>query len=341
MKRDYYEILGLSREADAKQIKKAYRKLAHKYHPDRNRDPESDGKFKEVGEAYQVLSNTEKREIYDQYGHAGAQQSSNWNSRDPMDIFNMYFRQAMPQKGHDIGILIDITLEEVFSGVSKSIKYPRNDICIDCKGIGGTGDKCIVCAGYGKIRRDHGFASTVVSCTRCNGKGVRLTKTCDKCGGPGYISGQHEVTVYIPPGIPENARLRIREEGDKSSVDLKRGDLICNVNILEHEIFARRNADLFIKETVSFGQAALGGEISIPCINGEDLILKIPAGTQFGQTFRLKDKGLPYNQKAGLVGDQLVFIHVMVPENMSEESAKILKSFEKSLKDQDKAGTNG
>lgn len=333
-KRDYYVVLGLSQDVQASDIKKKYRKLALQYHPDRNQnDPTAENKFKEVAEAYEVLSNPEKRAAYDKYGHQDRGTSSNWDIRNPFDIFNIFFRDASPRKGKNIGIDINITLEDVSTGVTKTVNYTRKDICLDCNGIGGAGKSCKACSGYGKIEHRQGPFSQIVMCVKCGGQGIFIKTRCKKCKGTGKIFENRTISVHIPPGIPENACLRVRGEGEKSHKSLARGDLICNICVLEHKIFARRNADLLARVEISFVQAALGGKIEVPGIDSKDILLKIPPGTQFGQTFRIKGKGLPYNQNMGMRGDELIIIHIPVPTNLSVESKRALQRLAKKLKE--------
>ncbi len=331
-KRDYYNVLGLDRNADAVTIKKAYRKLAHKHHPDRNpHDPEAEEKFKEVGEAYQILSDDQKKSAYDRFGHQASRRSSDWNIQDPIDIFNIFFHNSGPQKGRDIVIQIDLTLEEVSQGVAKSVQYRGKTICNTCQGIGGTGDTCMTCGGYGKVEQVHGFFSQVMTCSSCSGKGMRLKNRCNVCQGLGNTEEKKSSSVRIPSGIPDNALLRVRGAGEKTHLSLPRGDLVCSINVLKHDVFVRRNADLIMKQELSFVQASLGDKIVVPSILGEELELKIPPGTQFGQTFRIKGKGLTYNQKAGMFGDQLVVVHIAVPTDLSDKAKEALKQFSKEL----------
>jgi molecular chaperone DnaJ len=335
-KRDYYEILGIHRDAEPDKIKKAYRRLAHKYHPDRNSDPDAEDKFKEVSEAYEVLSNTQKRGQYDTFGHSPPSSRSTPQRSDPFDLFNSFFGggRMHPQKGRDLRVEIKVTLEDVLQGSKKQISYMRHSQCGECKGAGGTGSTCSTCGGYGQVEQSHGpMMRIVVTCPQCQGTRIKITKKCPKCEGQGEIGDKRTTDVEIPVGVQSGNHIRLQGEGDRSDLSLPPGDLLCRMNVEPHSIFQRKNQDIQCIQEISFTDACLGTKIRVPVLGGGDEELSIPAGTQFGQSFRIKGKGLPTVRHKSRRGDQYVKVQINIPKELGKEERELLKKFDKKIKD--------
>ena len=351
IKRDYYEVLGVDRGASEEDIKKAFRKLAFQYHPDHNREKDAGEKFKEVSEAYQVLSDSEKRAAYDRYGHAGAESvfgrgfgSSDFSNFGGFgDIFDAFFggtttaaRQG-PQTGADLSMDLEISFEEAVSGVEKEIKITRVENCSLCHGIGakpGTNPvKCPVCNGTGQIRNVQqsifGRFSTVSTCNRCRGEGTIVTDPCPQCRGTGRERRQRTLKANIPAGADEGMQLRVRGEGDAGTKGGSPGDLYVHIYVKPHEFFIRSQDDIIYQMPVNFVQAALGAELEIPTIDGKTK-LKIPPGSQTGKVFRLKGQGVQRLNSPGR-GDQLVQMVVVTPESLNEAQKKLLRELGESL----------
>lgn len=359
MKKDYYEILGVPKDAAQQQIKKAYRSLALKFHPDRvptEEKPEAEQKFKEISEAYGVLSDPKKRSMYDQYGHAGIDQQyttedifrgadfgSIFEESGLGDVFSQFFgdmgfdilggggggrgRGRRTRRGRDVQYEIDITLEEAFSGVAKKIQIPRDEHCAHCNGSGAKpGSKmktCTSCGGRGQVVMSSGFFRMQQTCSACAGQGQIITEFCAHCHGKGMVRVVRKIDVNIPAGVDNSSRLRVSGEGEIGSAGS--GDLYLHIHVLPHDIFQRDGNDLYMQIPVSFIKAALGGEISVSTLNG-NVAMKIPAGTQSGKVFRLKGKGMPSLQGGGS-GDQYVRAMVHVPEKLNSEQRKLLEKF--------------
>ncbi|MFP4473332.1 MAG: molecular chaperone DnaJ [Candidatus Omnitrophota bacterium] len=361
MKKDYYEILGVPKDASAQQIKKAYRSKALKYHPDRvpeEKKKEAGEKFKEISEAYGVLSDAQKRQMYDQYGHAGIDQ--NFSSEDIFrgtdfsgfgdigDILNQFFgggggggaggfdffggggfggagggRQA--QRGRDIQYEIEISLGDAFHGARKKIRLPRYEHCQDCKGTGaknGTALRtCSQCGGSGQVMMSSGFFRMAQTCGACHGRGKVITERCSKCRGEGRVKEVRTIDVTIPAGVNDESRLRIQGEGEVASGGS--GDLYLYIRIQPHKVFKRRGLDIEVQQPVSYLIAAMGGEVEVPTLNGK-VTMKVPAGTQSGKTFRLKGKGMPHI-RGGAPGDQYVHVMIQVPKTLSEKEQELLQ----------------
>ena len=355
MKKDYYEILGVSREAAAQEIKKKYRSLALKYHPDRVKERDkktSEEKFKEISEAYGVLSDPQKRKMYDQYGHSGIDQrytaedifggadfSSIFGDAGGLgDIFSQFFGGGSSsgggfgggsrgRRGRDIQYEVEITLEEAYSGMKKKIKVPRNEHCNDCRGSGaknGTALKtCPACQGQGQVMVSSGFFRMAQTCSACSGRGKTITENCPKCNGKGDVRVTRNIDINIPAGVSSESRLRVRGEGEIGSAGP--GDLYLYIFVKRHDLFERADDDLQMQLPISFIKAALGGEISIPTLDG-NVTMKIPAGTQSGKVFRLKGKGMP-DVRSGTKGNLYVRSMLSVPTNLSSEQKKLLEDF--------------
>jgi len=352
-KRDYYEVLGVDKSAGADDIKRAYRRLAIKYHPDKNPDDKNaEAKFKECAEAYEVLSDSEKRARYDQYGHAGLQGSgvhdfSRMNVDDIFgalnleDIFGDLFggggrgRRAAaargPQRGYDLETVVELTLDDVAKGVEKSIEFSRQDLCEECLGSGAakgsSPSKCTACGGSGQVAQAGlgGFFQMVSTCPRCKGAGKIITSPCKKCGGSGRTSKKRMVTVKIPAGVHEGQSVRVSGEGEPGFNGGPRGDLYCYVRLKEHPFLQRDGVDLIASVPIGFTQAALGGIVEVPSLNGMKE-LKIPAGTQYGDVFRIKGQGLP-DLRSKRSGDELVQILVEIPKKLNSQQEELLRKF--------------
>ncbi|MFT4542638.1 MAG: molecular chaperone DnaJ [Planctomycetota bacterium] len=353
-KRDYYEVLGVARDAGESEIKKSYRKLALKHHPDQNQgDAEAERMFKEAAEAYDVLGDAEKRAKYDQFGHAAFQAGGGGgggfsNMEDIFSAFGDIFsggggggglgdifgggrrgRQG-PQPGRDLRIVLELTLEEIDTGTKKTVALNRHEHCDTCKGKGakpGTGKKsCGTCGGRGQVSRSAGFFTMAQPCPACRGAGEVLESPCSPCKGLGLTQRKSEIEISIPAGIEEDMRLRVSGEGDVGAPGAPRGDLYCMIRESEHKVFQRSSADLMTEVPFSFGQLALGDKVEIPTLRGK-LEMKVPAGTQTGKVFRLRGQGLPRLEGHGK-GDQLVRVFIQVPTNLSDRQEELLREFE-------------
>ncbi len=357
--RDYYEVLGIGREATAEEVKKAYRKVAMKEHPDRNPDdPEGAAeRFKEAAEAYEVLSDAEKRARYDKYGHEGLKsafggggfQWSDFHHANEMqdifgDIFSAFFgggggggRRGVA-RGRDIRIRYGITLEEAFAGKEAKVAFERRETCETCKGSGaaeGTSRRpCLQCGGTGTMRLSRGFFAVQTTCDRCGGAGSIIEKPCAGCHGQGLVGKKVEVKFDIPPGVDNGMSMRLRGEGEpyagQNGATGERGDLYVNFEVKEHEVFAREGSDIYIETPISFSQAALGATISVPTLHG-DQELPVPHGTQSHKVFRLKGKGMPTGN--GGFGDQYVRIVVITPKKLNDRQKELLRELAKESKE--------
>jgi len=360
MKKDYYEILGIEKSATLQQIKKKYRSLALKFHPDRveeSKKADAEEKFKEISEAYGVLSDSKKRQMYDQYGHAGIDQnftsddifggadfSSVFGDSGLGDIFSQFFggggggdfdffgqgrSSQRSRRGRDIKYEVDITLKEAFLGVKKNIKIPRNEHCNDCKGTGAKGSTalktCSTCGGRGQVMMSSGFFRMQQTCSACSGRGQMITEKCPKCFGKGAVHVSRKIDVNIPPGVDNSSRLRVKNEGEVGSGGP--GDLYLYLHVVPHELFHRDGNDLHMFLSLDFVIAALGGEVSVETIDGK-VNMKIPAGTQSGEVFRLKGKGMP-DIRQGVHGQQYVKVMIQVPKRLASEQKKILRDYAK------------
>ncbi len=346
-KRDYYEVLGVSRNATSDEIKKAYRKLARKYHPDANPgDKDAEAKFKEISEAYVVLSDPEKRAGYDRFGHAGAdgQGFGGFEGFGDFgglgDIFEMFFggggrtrRRTGPERGQDIRTDMEISLEEAAFGLEREVKVPRVETCGTCGGSGAAaGSKpktCLACAGTGQVQftQSTPFGRIVQSrtCDRCRGTGQVIEKPCPTCRGAGSVRKTRSIKVKVPPGVDNGSRLRLAGEGEAGTRGGPPGDLYVYIHVKQHKLFRREGDDLICEIPLSFVQAALGDEIDVPTLEGKEK-LKIPEGTQPGTVFRIRGKGVPHLNGFGR-GDQHVRVKVIIPGKLSEKQKELLREF--------------
>jgi molecular chaperone DnaJ len=352
-KRDYYDVLGVSRDASDQDIKSAYRKLALKHHPDRNPGShDAEEKFKEAAEAYAVLADAEKRAAYDRFGHAGVGSSGGPGGFDPTifadfgdifgglrDIFGFgdFFggggRRGGPQRGSDLRYDLEISFEESASGMETSIQIPRQETCETCKGSGaapGTSPTvCPQCGGRGQIRYQQGFFTVAQTCRQCGGEGHVITKACPECRGHGHLPRQRKLTVRIPAGIANGQRLRLYGEGEAGPGGGPAGDLYVVVHVQDHELFKREGDDLYCRVPVTFPILALGGEISVLTLSGQEKVT-IPEGTESGQVFRLRGKGMPSVSGRGR-GDLHVVVEVVTPRKLTKEQRHLLEQLGKTM----------
>jgi molecular chaperone DnaJ len=358
--RDYYEILGLSRGASEADLKKAYRRMAMKHHPDRASGDDkknAEHKFKEINEAYQILSDPEKRQIYDQYGHAGVNPSaggggahahggfsgfSGFGSFEDLfgDILNGHHegRHQQGMEGADLRYPLELTLEEAASGTTKVIHFPRLGRCGECQGTGAAkGTKpvnCEDCGGAGQIRIQQGFFSVQQTCPRCHGSGKIIKTPCGKCHGQARIQEQKTVSVKIPAGVDAGDRIRLSGEGEAGMLGGAAGDLYVQVALKPHAIFKRDGGDLYCEVPISFVTATLGGELDVPTLKGK-IKLKIPAETQTNKLFRIRGKGIK-PVRGHQVGDLLCRIHIETPVNLNREQKEVLQKFDDVIKSDNK-----
>lgn len=348
-KRDYYEVLGVQKNATGDEIKKAYRKLAIKYHPDKNPgDKEAENSFKEATEAYEVLSNQEKRQTYDQFGFAGLDGMNggahDYSSvyRDFSDIFgdfggifDSFFggggsRSASGQRGPAHGASLrynlDIDFKDAVFGTKAEISFSRNVACSHCGGTGGTGKKvCPSCGGTGQVRRNSGFFSIASTCPSCNGEGYVIENPCSYCRGTGVSKKQQKIKVNIPAGIDTGKRINIPGQGDAGQNGGPAGDLYVYVNVRPHKYFERDGNDLYCVIPISLTQAALGAEIEVNTIDDVRVKIKIPSGVQNGKILRLKSRGVPYLHNKDKRGDMYIKLHIQIPKRVPSKAKALLR----------------
>jgi len=347
-KRDYYEVLGVDNNATDEEIKKAFRKLAFKYHPDRNPQDGAGEKFKEVNEAYEALSDPDKRAAYDRFGHGGAEgffgrgfEGFNFNGFG--DIFDAFFggattatRQA-PQRGADLHYRITITFEEAAFGCEKEIKISRTEYCSLCQGIGSKPgsqpSRCPNCNGTGQVQRVQqsifGRFINTATCSQCHGDGKIITEPCPQCRGTGKEKHQRSISVKIPAGVDNDSQLRLSSEGHAGLRGGSPGNLYITLSVLPHELFTRDGDDVLYQLSINFAQAALGAEIEVPTLNGKTK-LKLPPGIQTGKVFRLKGKGIPHLHQRGS-GDQIVMVVAVTPESLTKKQRQLFQELAESL----------
>ena len=345
-KRDYYEVLGVSRSANEKEVKKAYKRLAMKYHPDRTKgDKAMEEQFKEVKEAYEVLNDPQKKSAYDQYGHAGVnQQAGHGGNGDFGDIFGDVFgdifgggggrgRQQRPSRGSDLRYNMELTLEEAVRGVSKTIRIPSLTHCEVCNGSGAKSgsqaNTCGTCQGQGQVQMRQGFFAVNQTCPTCHGKGKIIKDPCQKCHGEGRYERSKELKVTIPAGVDTGDRIRLSGEGEAGDMGAPAGDLYVQVTVRQHAIFERDGSNLYCEVPISFTHAALGGEIEVPTLDGR-VKLKVPSETQTGRMFRLRGKGVK-SVRGGAIGDLLCKVTIETPVKLNTEQKELLQQFEASL----------
>jgi molecular chaperone DnaJ len=343
VKRDYYEILGVQRNASEEEIKKAYRRMALSFHPDRNPgNQEAEEKFKEASEAYEVLRDQNKREIYDFYGHDGLKSTGFTGFRGFDDIFSSFSdifedffgfstrasRRGM-SAGADLRYDLRISLLDAAFGLDTEIEITKNEQCDACKGTGaqpGTSPEiCPQCQGRGQMNRSHGFFTISAVCSYCHGEGRIVKNPCRTCGGTGVVKKQKRVSLHVPPGVDTGSRLRLRGEGAEGERGGPSGDLYVIIYVDPHEFFERQGDDIICRVPIAFATAALGGEIEVPTLNGAKKI-QIPKGTQSGEIFKLRGEGISHLQKRGR-GDQIIQVAVQVPKKLTKKQEELLRDF--------------
>ena len=338
MKEDYYDILGIEKTASQEQIKKAYRGCALKYHPDQNPDnPEAEQKFKECAKANEILSNPEKREMYDRFGPDIPQGFAGSGGVRPEDIHqHMWGGMRVERRNSSINIGIRISLKEAALGCKKEVSFERYTYCEDCKGQGGSGLFCTTCGGYGQVERQIGGIGAgmrvTTGCPTCKGSGVHITDPCVKCEGEGLVADRPTFTIEIPPGADTGDRSRIGAQGHQEDLNIPRGNVFVFIQVLRDPVFTRRGQDIQVNKAVSIRQACLGAKIEVPTLYDETVELRIPAGTQYGQVFRVRGKGMPSIQRKPQ-GDQLVEVKVNIPTNIPKDAQKLLKEFDQKMKE--------
>jgi len=349
MSKDYYKILGVEKGASKEEIKKAYKTLAKKYHPDINKETDSQEKFKEINEAASVLGDDQKRKAYDQYGEDAFKQGGfdrgfsgysdfsgfgSGNEFDFDDVFEMFFggnpRRRTRDKGVDLRFDLELNLEDAAFGIEKEIHVRKKNVCSDCSGKGGSKlETCGVChgTGYQKTvkRTPFGAFQTTSACEECQGTGKIIKEPCETCDGAGYVVSEKKIKIKTPQGIESGMRLRVLGEGDAGSRGQEPGDLYVYINVLDHEFFERDGNDIYIEVPISYTQAAFGDEIEVPTLKGKAKI-KIPAGTQSETILKMRGKGIPYQDGVG-AGDQNVKVSVEVPKHLNKKQEEALKKY--------------
>ncbi len=348
-KRDYYEVLGVSRSANDDEVKKAFRRLAKQYHPDANKEQGAEARFIEINEAYEVLSDPQKRAAYDRFGHAGVENGAGAGFGDfagfgnISDIFETFFsgtsssqRRTGSQRGADLRYDMTITFEEAVFGCQKEIELPRWETCTNCRGSGaqpGTStSRCSACQGTGEIRRVQqsifGQFVNVTMCERCRGEGRVITTPCEKCRGQGRVRNTRREVVNIPAGVDDGINVRVTGAGEVSSRGGTPGNLYVILTVKPHPFFKRQGNDIIYELPITFTQAALGAEVDVPTVDGKNTALKIPPGTQSNRSFRLKGLGVPVVHSSAR-GDQHVIVKIVTPTNLNARQKELLEEFDR------------
>jgi molecular chaperone DnaJ len=347
-KRDYYEILGVGRTADADDLKKAYRRLARQYHPDINKEAGAEERFKEINEAYEVLSDAEKRRAYDRFGHAGVNGGAGYGDfgfGGISDIFEEFFgfgtgarrRRSGPRRGEDLQYELELTFEEAVFGCEKEVEVYRRETCPVCYGSGAepgtTPVRCSQCNGTGEVRHVQqsilGSFVNVMTCPTCHGEGETISLPCNHCRGNKLVRVTRTIVVRVPPGVDDGARIRLAGEGELGVRGGPPGNLYVRLHVRPHPVFRRNGDDLVLELGINVAQAALGDKVNIPTLDGEETI-SIPAGTQTGHIFRLRGRGVPHLRRNGR-GDQLIVVQVVVPTELTNEQRELFQTLSKTL----------
>lgn len=347
-RRDYYEVLGISRSATQQEIKKAYRQLARRYHPDVSDVTDAEARFKEINEAYEVLSDPEKRATYDRFGHTGlgGGLGFDFGFRDPFEIFEEVFGRGFgfrtstrrgPRRGADLRYDLHLTFEEAVFGCEKEIEVTRHEVCPECQGSkaepGTSPVRCSECNGAGQVRRVQpsilGSFVSVTTCPVCQGTGETIPLPCSRCNGKGQVYTTRKLSVTIPPGVDHGTQIRLANEGEMGRRGGPRGNLYVVLDVEPHPIFQRRDDDILIELQINIAQAALGADVRVPTLEGEEEI-SIPSGTQSGTVLRLRNKGIPHLRRNGR-GDELVLVRVAVPTKLSREQKHLIQELGQTL----------
>lgn len=355
-KRDYYEVLGLAKGASPEEIKKAYRQMARKYHPDVNKEPDAEDRFKEVNEAYEILADDQKRSMYDRFGHAGVSNTGGFGGfqdfggfRDPFEIFEEVFgglggfggrsrrQRGGPRRGADLRYEMTLEFEEAVFGLEKEIEVPRQETCNTCNGSGvepGTSPiRCPECNGTGEIRRQTGFFINIGTCPRCQGRGEIITSPCRECRGQGRIVKTRRLSVKVPAGVDNGTQIRLSGEGESGTLGGPPGNLYVVIRVKSHVYFRRNEDTIHLELAINITQAALGDEVEVPTLDGKEM-MTIPAGTQTGDTLRLRGKGVPRLRRDGSNmgrGDQIITLQVRTPTNLTKDQRHLLLELGKTL----------
>lgn len=352
-KRDYYEVLGVPRTANAEEIKKAFRRLARQYHPDVNRSPDAESLFKEINEAYEVLSDDQKRAAYDRFGHAGVNGvTGGAGPFDPFagvgfgdifDTFESFFSgmtgaatRKRPQRGADLRYTLSLTFEEAVFGCEKEVEIPRLESCPACRGSGAEAGtqpvRCPRCGGTGEVRQRGPFLNMIVMapCEQCQGEGVINAIPCHECQGQGRIRATRKLAVKVPAGVDENSQIRLSGEGEAGLRNGPRGDLYIVLRIKSHAHFQRQGNNIIYELPINIAQAALGAEVVVPTVDGQEEVIRIQPGTQSGRTYTLRNKGVPFLRGNGR-GDQIVVVRVIVPTRLTERQRSLLEELAETL----------
>ncbi len=364
MSKDFYQTLGIEKGASADEIKKAYRKLAMKFHPDQNKDnPKAEEKFKEINQAYDILKDEQKRAAYDRYGNAAFDGSMGGGGGHPggmggagafSDIFEDMFGDFMggggggrrsngPTRGSDMQYTMEMSLEDAYKGKDSTIKIPVNDSCSECDGSGAqkgtSAQTCKTCSGAGRVRQQQGFFTIERACPTCHGEGTFIKDPCRKCSGTGRVKRTKTLKVKIPAGVETGRRIRLTGEGEAGLRGGPRGDLYVMIIVKPHKLFQRDGANLYCRVPITVTRAALGGEIEVPTIEGKRASVKIPSGTQTGQQFRLRGKGMSM-LRSDTHGDMYINIFVETPVNLNKKQQDLLRDLDKTMDDGKSAGKN-
>ena len=358
---DYYETLGVSRDVDEKELKSAYRKLAMKYHPDRNPgDGAAEAKFKELGEAYEALKDPQKRSAYDRFGHA-AFENGGGGGGGPFggggagfgDIFEDIFGEMMGgrqrssggrQRGADLRYNMEISLEEAYQGKTAEVEIPTSVTCEDCTGSGAkpgsSPSTCSTCGGAGQVRASSGFFSVQRTCPSCNGRGEVITDPCDSCSGSGRTTETKTLSVNVPAGIEDGTRIRLAGEGEAGMRGGPTGDLYIFLSLKPHQFFQRDGADIYCRVPISMTTAALGGQFEVGTVEGAKTRVKVPEGTQNGKQFRLRGKGMPV-MRTSQFGDMYIQVAIEIPQNLSRRQRELLEEFEEESSEKNSPESTG
>jgi molecular chaperone DnaJ len=350
-KRDYYEVLGVARSASVDEIKVSFRKLARKYHPDVNKEADAEEKFKEINEAFMVLSDDQKRSVYDRYGHEGLRSAGgmpDWNNINPFDIFEQFFgggfggfstqqRRNAPRRGEDLYYSVTLEFEEAAAGAEKELKITRDEVCTKCSGSGaepGTSkETCRTCGGRGEVRQTRqtflGSMVQVTTCPECMGKGQVITSKCSQCSGRGFERKTLKKTIPVPAGVDNGTQIRMAGEGQPGRNNGPRGNLYIEIKVKPHKFFKRRKDDVLLDLNINIAQATLGAEIKVPTLEGEEKLV-IPAGTQPGKIFKLRNKGIPHLRGSGK-GDQLIIINIEIPSRLTADQRELFEQLAQTL----------